>query len=129
MELGPEQVKQIRNLLVSLEGKDPELEQITARFMNVDNPIERTNLPTRRDVHFMSYLDFVGKVYFPDLENGFTKLGDSVSTCFMAFKGLKSQQVVDLLRNQPDLTGFQIGPQAEESRGFMDKLLGRGPKE
>ena len=131
--LTPQQLDGIRRLLVVLEGGDPEAQQTLNRFMNIDNPIERTNLPTRRDVHLVSYLDMVSKSFFPSMKNDpFSELSESISIGFMAKGGMKSNQVVELLRNSPDLAAFQTAVQMQDSqnqRGMMDKILGRGKSE
>lgn len=131
--LTPQQLDGLRRFLVVLEGGDPESQQTLNKFMNIDNPIERTNLPTRRDVHVVSYLDMVNKSYFPTMKNDpFSLLNESISIGFMAKGGMKSNQVVELLRNSPDLAAFQTAMQIQDSQnqqGFMSRFLGRGKRE
>lgn len=130
--LDPAKIEIIRRFIVVLEGGDPDTQPTMNKFMNIESNVERTNLPTRSDVHFVSFLDFVSKAYFENMANPFDLLKDTVAITFMAKGGMKSNQTVDLLRNNPDLSAFQTALQIQDSqkqRGFMDKLLGRRKEE
>lgn len=122
-------LNKFRRLLMTLEGENPDAQQTITDFMRMDNPVEGSNLPTRRDVQLEVYLDIAGKFFFPDLENDpFTVLRDSIATTFKAKGGEKSKQFVDMVRNQPDLSGLQTMPQDAKISVF-DKVLGRSHKE
>lgn len=133
VDMDPETLDMIRRLFVILDGKDPEAQQTLNEFMRFNNDIERTNLPTRRDVHLISYLDIVGKSYYPNKhDNPFSTFAKSIAVAFMAKGGLKSNQFVDLFRNSPDLAALQtvLGVQEEnKSGGIMSRIFGRGKSE
>ena len=129
MSIDPQFLEGIWRLFVALEGKDPEAQQTLNEFLKFDNNIERTNLPTRRDVHVVSFLDMVGKTYFPQMKNNpFSVLGDCIAIAFMAKGGGKSNQFVELMKQTPSLSELQTLGDSQQ-RGLMDRILGRGKEE
>ena len=127
-ELKINTVDDLRRLIVSMDGGDPEAQQTLNDFLKFKNNIERTNLPTRRDVQMVAYLDYAGKtLYAGDKDNPFTKAADCLAIAFMAKGGDKSKQFVELMKQTPSLSDLQT--LQEQPRGMMDRILGRGKKE
>lgn len=119
----------LRRLLVVAEGGDPDAQQTLNEFLKFKNNIERSNLPTRRDVVLLAYLDGCSRLYYPDNpKNPFALMADGIATAFMAKGGDKSKQFVELMRNSPDLTGFQNAPESAQ-RSITDRIFGRGKTE
>jgi len=109
-----------------MDGKDPDAQQMIPDFTDMKNPVESSNLPLKRDVHFVSYLGYVGESYFPDIPNNpFTRLRNHVALGYKARGGWRTQQLVEVLRQTPDLSEIgSTGPDVKAS--IKDRLLGRG---
>lgn len=117
----------LRRLMVIAEGGDPEAQQTLNAFLKFNNNIERTNLPTRRDVVLLTYLEGCSKHYYPDQENPFALIADALATSFMAKGGDKSKQFVELMKRTPTLTDLQ--GVTEGSQSLTDKIFRRGKEE
>jgi len=128
-EKEPLSERDIMRLNMILDGKDPDAQQMIPDFTDMKNPVESSNLPLKRDVHFVSFLGYVGDSYFPDIPNNpFTRLRDHVSLGYKARGGWRTQQLVEVLRQTPDLSEIgTTGPDVKTS--IRDKLLGRGKTE
>ena len=110
------------------KGINPDTQQTLNEFLKFDSNIERTNLPKREDVRRTIYADYASRVLYPDdPDNPFSKFADSQSIAFMAYKGGKSIQFVELMRKQPNLSALQSIP--EENRSIVNRFLGRGKEE
>jgi len=117
--------RDIMRLNMILDGKDPDAQQMIPDFTDMKNPVESSNLPLKRDVHFVSYLGYVGDSYFPDYPNNpFTRLRDHVALGYKARGGWRTQQLVEVLRQTSDLSGIEVTGQ-DVKTSIKDKLLGR----
>ena len=122
--------KDLMRLLSILDGKNPDAQQTITDFMNMDDPIQQTNLPKRKDVQRIAYCHYAGQIFFPEKEdNAFTKAVKSISLAFSAKGGMKSNQFVDIVRQSPDLASLQGMISEDKPRGFMDRLTGSGKTE
>jgi len=121
--------RDIMRLNMILDRKDPDTQQMIPDFTDMKNPVESSNLPLKRDVHFVSYLGYVGDSYFPDIPNNpFTRLRDHVALGYKARGGWRTQQLVEVLRQTPDLS--EIGASGQDVKASIkDKLLGRSKTE
>lgn len=118
----------LRRLMVIADGGDPDAQQTLNAFLRFNNIVERSNLPTRRDVVLLTYLDLCSKQYFPNTPNNpFALLRDSLATSFMAKGGGKSNQFVELMKQTPSLSDLQTV--SESSPSLTDRIFGRGKKE
>lgn len=109
-----------------LEGINPDAAQTMNDFLDMKNIVERSNLATRRDVQLIVYLDLCSDFYFSEYpKNPFSMARDSIARAFLAKGGFKSNQFVELMRNQPDLSGMTTN-QEQVKRTLLDKFLGRG---
>lgn len=121
----------LRKIIVMAQGGDPDAQQTLNAFLKFSNNIERTNLPTRRDVVLLTYLDVCGKLFYPNDEgNPFSLLANSLSVAFMAKGGDKSKQFVELMKQTPNLADLQttIGA-ASQAQGLRERLFGRKKQE
>jgi len=119
----------LRRLLVIADGGDPEAQQTLNAFLKFNNNIERTNLPTRRDVVLLAYLEVCSTHYYPNRsDNPFAVMADGLATAFMAKGGDKSKQFVELMKQTPSLSDLQIG-QGDTQPSLRDKILGRRKEE
>ena len=110
------------------DGKDPDASQMMTDFMDMKNIVERSNLPTIESVLCMASLDIIGQMTYPQKpDNIFFKLRDSLARAYMAHKGEKSKQVVDLWRQTPNIVDMTTS--GEQQKSTLDKLLGRGKTE
>lgn len=119
----------LRKIIVMAQGGDPEAQQTLNAFLKFNNNIERTNLPTRRDVITVAYLDGCGKLYYPDQkDNPFSMLADCLSIAFMAKGGDKSKQFVELMKQTPSLADLQtVGTPTQP--GLRERIFGGKKKE
>jgi hypothetical protein len=120
----------LRKIIVMAQGGDAEAQQTLNAFLKFNNNIERTNLPTRRDVILIAYLDGCAKLYYPDnQENPFAILANSLSIAFMAKGGDKSKQFVELMKQTPNLADLQTMGTPTQGQGLRERLLGRKKQE
>lgn len=128
-----ETLDDIRRLMIIASGGDPEAQQTLNEFIKFGNNIERSNLPTVRDVVRVSYLDYAGKTLYSSFakKNPFSLAAECMAIAFMAKNGDKSKQFVDLMKNTPSITDLQMLTQQPENpnRSFIDRALGRGKNE
>ena len=129
MPIKVENERDLMRLLSILDGNNPDTQQTMTDFMDMSNPVQQTNLPTRKDVQRIAYCHYAGAIYFPDKENNaFNKAVVSISLAFSAKGGMKSNQFVDIVRTSQDLSALQ-GISEDKKIGLVDKLLGRGKTE
>ena len=120
-----ESLDDLRRIIVMARGGDPDAQQTLNAFLKFNNNIERTNLPTRRDVQMIAYLDYAGKtLYAGNEDNPFTKAANCISIAFMAKGGDKSKQFVELMKQTPSLADLQVG--GVQQRSLTDRILRRG---
>ena len=121
-----ESLDDLRRIIVMARGGDPDAQQTLNAFLKFNNNIERTNLPVRRDVQMIAYLDYAGKtLYAGNEDNPFTKAANCISIAFMAKGGDKSKQFVELMKQTPSLADLQtLG--GDRQRSLTDRILGRG---
>jgi len=114
----------LRKIMVLARGGDPEAQQTLNDFLRFKDNIERTNLPTRRDVQLLAYLDYAGKIFYPnDKLNPFSKAADCLAVAFMAKGGDKSKQFVEMMKKAPDLSALTTGQ--PQKQGLLDKIRGK----
>ena len=120
-----ETIDDLRRILIAAQGGDPEAQQTLNSFLKFNNNIERSNLPTRRDVVAIAYLDACGKLYYPDdKDNPFAVVQDCLAVAFMAKGGDKSKQFVELMKQTPNMVDMQtIG--MPQQRSLTDRLFRR----
>ena len=119
----------LRRVMVLSRGGDPEAQQTLNNFLKFNDNIERTNLPTRKDVQMVSFVDYAGKTFYPNEPNNpFALAANCISVAFMAKGGDKSKQFVELMKQTPSLADLQTHG-GEQQRSTMDKILGRGKSE
>ena len=125
-----ESLDDLRRVLVIAQGGNPDAQQSINDFLKFDNNIERTNLPTRRDVVLMAYLKGCGALFYPDRkDNPFDIMADVLSIAFMAKGGEKSKQFVELMKQTPSLVDLQtMGGGESQKSGIMSRIFG-GRKE
>lgn len=110
--------------MVIADGGDPDAQQTLNAFLRFNNIVERSNLPTRRDVVLLTFLDGCSKLYYPTIADPFALIRDSLATSFMAKGGGKSNQFVELMKQTPSLMDLQTV--SESKRSLTDRILGRG---
>jgi len=124
-----ENERDLMRLLSILDGQNPDTQQTITDFMDMDNPVEKTNLPKRKDVQRIAYCHYAGQIFFPKKpNNAFNKAVVSIALAFSAKGGEKSKQFVEMVRQSTDLSGLQ-GVSEDAKQGIIDRVLGRGKKE
>ena len=118
--------KDLQRLLTIAKGGDPDAQQAIIDFMNLKSNIERSYFPNQKTVLCIGQLKGYGQTFYPGAEwNPFDLVADVLATGFMAFKGFKSNQFVDMTRTQPDLSGLKTTLDEEQQRSAIDRILGR----
>lgn len=124
-EKDPLSERDIMRLNMILDGKDPDAQQMIPDFTDMKNPVESSNLPLKRDVHFVAYTGYVGDSFFPEVpENPFTRLRNHVALGYKARGGWRTQQLVEVLRQTTDISGIEVTSQDVKS-SIKDRILGR----
>jgi hypothetical protein len=117
----------IRDLMISAQGGDPQARQALTNFMSFDNPVEGSNLATRKDVQRVVYFTYVGMSFFPDVKNDpFTDAAEIIATVSKAKGGFKSNQTVELFRTSPDMAALKQSIEDIQSPSIRDRIFGRG---
>ena len=130
MPIEVESERDLMRLLSILDGQNPDTQQTITDFMDMSNPVQQTNLPTRKDVQRIAYCHYAGSIHFPNKkDNAFNKAVVSISLAFSAKGGMKSNQFVDIVRQNQDLSALQGVITDEKKRGIVDRLTGRGKTE
>lgn len=121
--------KEIMRLMQITDGKNPDAQQTINDFMKFDNDVERSNLPTTNAVLCITQLDVCDQWLYPHKpDNPFAKMKKALAIAFMARKGEKAQQFVDIVRNQPDLSQYQTAAD-DAKKSFTDRLFSRSVSE
>lgn len=119
-----ETLDDLRRLIVSAQGGDPEAQQTINNFLKFNNNIERSNLPTTRAVLALAQLSGFGRLFYPeDPDNPFNIVADSLAIAFMAKGGDKSRQFVELMKQTPTLAELQTGMPSQPS--LRERIFGK----
>ena len=122
-------MEEFRQVWIMAKGGDPLAQQSLNKFLNFDNPIERSNLPLRSDVQVLSCAKYASQVCFDDAEdNPFRLVYEVFSAGFNGLKSKKSDQFVELNKLTPNLMELKDNKDALK-RSISDKLLGRNKPE
>jgi len=119
-----ETLDDMKRVLIIARGGDPDAVQAIANFMDLKSNTERSFFPNKTITLCVGQLNGFGEVFYPNDDwNPFDLVADAVTVSFMGYKGFKSNQFVDMTRQTPNLKDLQAVP--EESRGFVNRILGR----
>ena len=120
----PKTLDDIRRLLVIAQGGDPDAIQAITKFMNFESNIERSYFPDKLITLCTAQLTGFGRTFFPeDPHNPFALVADVIAVHFMAFKGYKANQFVDMTRQTPNLSDLQATPE-ETKQGIISRIIG-----
>ena len=120
-----ESLDDLRRVIVIAQGGNPDASQSINDFLKFDNNIERTNLPTRRDVVLLAYLKGCGVLFYPEMDDDpFSIVADVLSIAFMAKGGEKSKQFVELMKQTPSLVDLQTMGTETPKSGIMSRIFG-----
>jgi hypothetical protein len=121
--------KKMLRMSMIAEGKDPDAQQSLTNFMDMKSVIERTNLPTVVDCQRLDYLLYAGKLYFRGVEDDpFTMAAESEAITYMPRGGEKAKQVVELMKQTPNVVDLQTVNEVNK-KSMVDRVLGRGKTE
>jgi len=123
-----ESLEDMKRVLIIAKGGDPDAVQAIANFMDLKSNTERSFFPDKKITICVGQLNGFGKVFYPtDDWNPFDLVADALTVSFMGYKGFKSNQFVDMTRQTPNLKDLQTV--SEDSRGFVNRILGKGKEE
>lgn len=122
--------KKLLRKMQIIEGKDPDAQQIVKDFMKMDNVIERTNLPTTNAVLCITQLDFASNWLYRGIPNDpFGSLRDSLAVSFMARKGEKANQFVEMFRENRDIVAVEGSEIEKKVPGIFGRFRGGSVEE
>jgi hypothetical protein len=123
-----ESLDDLRDMLVIAKGGDPKAVQAIANFMDLKSTTERSYFPDKTTTLAIAQLNGMSEIYFKDSRlNPFKLVAESIETAFMALKGFKSIQFVDMTRQTPNLSELTTSKE-EVRQGMLSRILG-GKKE
>lgn len=132
-EITPSELEMLRQLMIVAKGGNPEAEQTLTDMLKLPSPIAKTNLPTRKDVQRMIYCEYASghfSPYFIDKDNNpFSRAVDAICLGFSAKGGWIVRQIVELLRQQQDLSSLETMISEQQSKGFFAGLRRGGSTE
>lgn len=121
-----ETMEDLRDMMVIAKGGDPKAAQTINDFMKFDNNTERSNFPNSKTTLVIAQLNGYSRLFYPDgQENPFGLAAECIETAFMARKGWKSGQFVEMVKQTPSMSDLVTIGEAKQ-RGIGDRLLGRG---
>ena len=124
-----ETLDDLRNLLVVAKGGDPNAIQAITNFMDFGSNIERSYFPDKLITLCTAQLNGFGQTFFPNRpHNPFALVSDVIAVHFMAYKGYKSNQFVEMTRQSPNLDALQTSSE-EIKQGVVSRILSRGKTE
>lgn len=120
-----ESIADLQDLLTVVQGGDPNAQQLIKDFADFKSLVERSNFPTQKEVHLSAFLDYAGKILFPDNpENPFSVLRDTLAVAFMARKGWKSNSFVEMVKQTPSLAELFGNGDVGQPKSWRERLLG-----
>ena len=128
-QLKIETLDDLRRVFTIAQGGNPDAEQTLNNFLKFDNDTERSNLATTLTVRCVAQLNGYSQLYYPEVsDNPFALIARCLETAYMARKGWKSNQFVEMTKQTPSITDLEtLG--GEQQRSLVDKVLGRGKSE
>ncbi len=116
----------LRDMMIIAKGGDPKAQQTINDFINFANNTERSNFPNTKTVLCIAQLNGYSKLYYPDNpDNPFAIVAESLEISFMAKKGWKANQFVEMTKQTPSIPDLVTIGEAKQ-RGIGERLLGRG---
>lgn len=98
-------------------------------FVDVNSLTQGSNFPNILTATAVGQLNAFGEIFYKgSSSNGYTLLASKLSEGYMGLKGFKSNQVVDITRQVPNLSNLET-VQQEAQKGFFSRILNRKPSE
>ena len=120
-----ESFEDLRDMMVIAKGGDPKAQQTINDFIKFDNNTERSNFPNSKTTLVIAQLNGFSRLYYPGEDNPFGLAAECIEISFMARKGWKSSQFVEMVKQTPSIPDMvTIGEGQKRSLG--DRVLGRG---
>ena len=126
-QLKIESLDDLRRVMTIAQGGDPDAQQTLNNFLRFDNDTERSNLPNTTTVRCVAQLNGFSKLFYPNDDDPFALVAGCIETAFMARKGWKSNQFVEMTKQTPSLSDLQAV--TEKSPSLTDRVLGRSKPE
>lgn len=121
-----ENMDDLRDMMIIAKGGDPKAAQTINDFIKFDNNTERSNFPNSKTALCIAQLNGFSKLYYPDNpDNPFGLAAECIEISFMARKGWKSSQFVEMVKQTPSIPDMVTIGEGKQ-RGIGDRLLGRG---
>ena len=121
-----ESMDDLRDMMIIAKGGDPKAAQTINDFIKFDNNTERSNFPNSKTTLVIAQLNGYSRLFYPDdSDNPFGLAAECIEISFMARKGWKSQQFVEMTKQTPSIPDLVTIGEGKQ-RGIGDRLLGRG---
>lgn len=120
-----ESFEDLRDMMTIAKGGDPKAAQTINDFIKFDNNTERSNFPNTKTTLCIAQLNGYSRLYYPSgEENPFGLVAECIEIAFMARKGWKSGQFVEMVKQTPSIPDMVTIGEGKQ-RGIGDRILGR----
>ena len=121
-----ESLDDLRKVLVTAEGGNPEAQQFVVDFMNLKSTTERANFMDKTIMLAVAQQDGYSRAY-PQFK-AFEVVSNVISSATMGYKSKKSDQLMQIIQQTPNLSDLTSASE-EVKQGYVSRLLGRGKTE
>jgi len=121
-----ESLDDLRKVLVTAEGGNPEAQQAVVDFMNLKSTTERANFMDKTIMLAVAQQDGYSRAY-PQFK-AFELVSNAISSATMGYKSKKSDQLMQIIQQTPNLSDLTSATE-EVKRGYISRILGGGKKE
>jgi len=106
-------------------GGNPDAIQAVSEFMNFKSTAERSFFPDHLTTMCTAQLRGFGKAFFPNKENNpFAEVAELIEIHYMAYKGEKSKQFVQMTQYTTNLSDLESAKE-DTQQGILDRIKGR----
>jgi len=121
-----ESLDDLRKVLVTAEGGNPEAQQAVVDFMNLKSTTERANFMDKTIMLAVAQQDGYSRAY-PQFK-AFELVSNAISSATMGYKSKKSDQLVQIIQQTPNMSDLTSASE-EVKQSYISRILGRGKSE
>lgn len=122
-------IDDLHDIIQIAQGGNPRAKQLLENFINMNSNTERAYFPDKTIMIAVAQQNGYAQTYFKNDEfNPFRMVAEVIETATMGYKGNKSKDFVDIIRQTPNMSELQ-GASEEVKSGFLQGFVGRGKTE
>ena len=122
-------IDDLYDIITIAKGGNPKANQLLENFINMNSNTERAYFPDKTIMIAVAQQNGYAETHFRNDEfNPFRMVAEVIETATMGYKGNKSKDFVDIIRQTPNMSDLQ-GASEEVKSGFLKGFLGRGKTE